>query len=105
MKTTLILFTGFALALAAFCADGENAFAQQKRSPPPAPSGPPNPGTMSRWKLQQDTQTQIFSIQQDVTTNRAKTSDKSFNNRDSYIRGDRSSRFNLKNLPAMRKSR
>jgi hypothetical protein len=42
---------------------------------------------MERWKIQQDMQTKLFSILQDVTTNRAKTADKSFNNMDAYIRG------------------
>ena len=31
---------------------------------------------MQRWKILQDTQTKIFEIQQDVTTNKAKTQDK-----------------------------
>jgi hypothetical protein len=99
MKTTLILFTLSALALTVFCADGENAFAQPNR---PAPPPPVQPGSATRWKLQEDTQTRIFSINQDVNQNRAKTADKNFNNWDSYIRGDRSSRFNL---PGIRKSR
>jgi hypothetical protein len=42
---------------------------------------------MDRWKIQQDMQSKIFASIQDVTTNRAKTADKSFNNMDAYIRG------------------
>jgi hypothetical protein len=42
---------------------------------------------MDRWKIQQDMQSKIFASLQDVTTNRAKTADKSFNNMDAYIRG------------------
>ncbi len=41
---------------------------------------------MDRWKIQQDMQSKIFAAIQDVTTNRTKTSDKSFNNMDAYIR-------------------
>lgn len=43
---------------------------------------------MERWRIQQDTQTRIFEIQQDVTANRAKTQDKAFQTFDSYIRDD-----------------
>jgi len=39
-----------------------------------------------RWKIQQDVQTKIMEIQQDVTTNRAKTQDKCFQGMDQYIR-------------------
>lgn len=42
---------------------------------------------MERWKILQDTQTKIFEIQQDVTVNKAKTTDKMFNKWDEYIRG------------------
>jgi len=41
---------------------------------------------MERWKILQDTQTKIFEIQQDVTVNKAKTTDKMFNKWDEYIR-------------------
>lgn len=41
---------------------------------------------MRRWQIQQDTQTKIFEIQQDVTVNKAKTQDKMFNKWDEYIR-------------------
>ena len=41
---------------------------------------------MSRWKIQQDTQTKIFEIQQDVTANKAKTQDKCFQQWDQYVR-------------------
>ena len=41
---------------------------------------------MRRWQIQQDTQTKIFEIQQDVTVNKAKTQDKMFNKWDQYIR-------------------
>ena len=39
-----------------------------------------------RWKIQQDVQTKIFEIIQDVSINRAKTADKMANQVDSYIR-------------------
>jgi len=42
---------------------------------------------MERWKILQDTQTKIREIQQDVTINKAKTSDKAFSAFDGYIRG------------------
>jgi len=41
---------------------------------------------MRRWQIQQDTQTKIFEIQQDVTVNKPKTGDKMFNKWDQYIR-------------------
>lgn len=41
---------------------------------------------MRRWQIQQDTQTKIFEIQQDVTVNKAKTQDKMFNKWDEYIK-------------------
>ena len=41
---------------------------------------------MERWKILQDTQTQIFSIQQDVTANKAQTQDKAYKKWDEYIR-------------------
>jgi TIR domain len=41
---------------------------------------------MDRWKIQQDMQSKIFEAIQDVTTNGAKTVDKSFTNLDTYIR-------------------
>ena len=40
-----------------------------------------------RWQLQEDTQTKIFSIQQDTTVNRARTQDKMYEHWDSLIRG------------------
>lgn len=39
-----------------------------------------------RWKIMTDTQTKIFEITQDVTTNKAKAADKAFNAMDQYIR-------------------
>ena len=42
---------------------------------------------MDRWKIQQDMQSKIFASIQDVTTDGAKTADKSFNNVDAFIRG------------------
>jgi hypothetical protein len=41
---------------------------------------------MRRWQIQQDTQTKIFEIQQDVTVNKAKTQDKMFQKWDEYVR-------------------
>jgi len=41
----------------------------------------------SRWKLREDYQPQIFNINQDVILNKARTSDKEFHSRDSYIQG------------------
>jgi hypothetical protein len=40
-----------------------------------------------RWKQQQDTQTKIFDIQQDVTQSRSRTQDRDFNSYNPYIRG------------------
>ena len=40
-----------------------------------------------RWKIMQDLQTKIFEIQQDVTKNKAKSSDKNSKALDDYIRG------------------
>ena len=42
---------------------------------------------IERWQQHQELQTKIFNTIQDVTTNRAKTQDKAFNNMDAYIRG------------------
>ena len=42
---------------------------------------------MERWKIQQDIQTRIFEIQQDVTSNRAKAQDKAYKKWDEYVRG------------------
>lgn len=42
---------------------------------------------MERWKIIQDTQTKIFEIQQDVTVNKAKSSDKAYQRWNEYIRG------------------
>jgi hypothetical protein len=42
---------------------------------------------VERWKILQDTQTQIFSIQQDVTANKAQTQDPAYKKWDKYIRG------------------
>ncbi len=39
-----------------------------------------------RWKIMTDTQTKIFEIIQDVTTNRLKAGSKAFNAMDQYIR-------------------
>ena len=39
-----------------------------------------------RWKITQDTQMKIFEIQQDVTSNKAKTQDKAYSSWDQYIR-------------------
>lgn len=41
---------------------------------------------MERWKIVQDTQTQIFSIQQDVTAHKAQTQDKAYKKWDEFIR-------------------
>ncbi|HNU07255.1 MAG TPA: hypothetical protein PKO33_05760 [Pyrinomonadaceae bacterium] len=41
---------------------------------------------MERWKILQDTQTKIFEIQQDITVNRSKTSDKLHQKWDQFIR-------------------
>ncbi len=41
---------------------------------------------MQRWQILQDTQTKIQEIQQDVTVNKAKSSDKMFGKWDEYIR-------------------
>jgi hypothetical protein len=41
---------------------------------------------MMRWKILQDTQTKLFEVQQDVTSNKAKTQDKAYNKWDQYIR-------------------
>ena len=42
---------------------------------------------MQRWQILQDTQTKIFSIQQDVTQNKAQAQDKAFKKWDEYVRG------------------
>lgn len=42
---------------------------------------------MERWKIQNDTQTKIFEIQQETTVNRAKVQDKMFNKWNEYIKG------------------
>jgi hypothetical protein len=39
-----------------------------------------------RWKTLQDVQTKIFQIQQDVTVNKARTSDRQFSSWATYIR-------------------
>jgi len=39
------------------------------------------------WKILQDTQTEIYKVQQEVTLHRAKSQDKLFNKWDDYIRG------------------
>ena len=39
-----------------------------------------------RWKIQQDLQTKLFEITQDVTVNKAKAADKAFTAMDGYIR-------------------
>jgi hypothetical protein len=41
---------------------------------------------MERWKILQDTQTQIFEIQQDLTAQKAATQDKAYKKWDQYIR-------------------
>ncbi len=41
---------------------------------------------MERWKLEQDVQTKIFEIIQDVAVNKCKTADKCCNAFDGYIR-------------------
>lgn len=41
---------------------------------------------MERWRVQQETQTKIFQIQQDITVNKARTQDKAYNAWDAYIR-------------------
>jgi hypothetical protein len=41
---------------------------------------------MERWKIQHDTQTKPFEIQQDVTQNKQKTADKASQNMDQYLR-------------------
>lgn len=40
----------------------------------------------NKWKILQDTQTKIYEIQQEVTLNRAKTSDKMFGKWDEYVK-------------------
>ena len=40
---------------------------------------------MERWKILKDTQEQIFSIQQDVTVNKAQTQDEAYKKWDKYI--------------------
>lgn len=42
---------------------------------------------LERWKILQDTQKQIFEIQQDVTANKAATQDTAYKRWDQYIRG------------------
>jgi hypothetical protein len=49
---------------------------------------------MERWKILQDTQTQIFSIQQDVTAHKAHPPDKAYRRWDQYIRGGEGSNLN-----------
>jgi hypothetical protein len=41
---------------------------------------------MQRWEIAQDTQTKIFQIMQDVTSNKATTQDKAYRKWDEYIR-------------------
>jgi|GEM_PF-2190382 len=41
---------------------------------------------LKRWQILQDTQKKIFQIQQDVTTNKAKSQQKAFSKWDEYIR-------------------
>jgi hypothetical protein len=41
---------------------------------------------MERWKILQDTQTEVFKIQQDVTMNKAQTQDKAYKKWDEYVR-------------------
>ncbi|MDQ7826007.1 MAG: hypothetical protein RDV48_24605 [Candidatus Eremiobacteraeota bacterium] len=43
--------------------------------------------TWESWKLNQDLQTEIYKIQQEVTLHRAKTQDKMINKWDEYIKG------------------
>ena len=107
MKRTILIFALGVVALSVFGTDGDNAFGQQKKgpAPPAAPFRRPNPvnAGMSRWKLQEDIQTRIFAIGQDVNQTRAKTSDKAFNQQ--FPLPDRRIPVTPKGIPGTRRTR